>query len=325
MSGSAPRTDRPDEARRGMNASARDPHDDAGAARARPADARAGTHAGFELIVLGFSLLAVGLLIVQYVLPVREETVRLLEWSDLLLGAIFFGDFVRNVLTAPDRRRYLLRSGWLDLASSIPAVDALRLARLGRVLRIVRVIRVLVVSRQLGRRLRESPRENALLTAAFACTVLIITGAVAVLEFEFGRGNIDSASDALWWALATISTVGYGDHTPVTAGGRIVGGVLMLAGVGTFGLMAGLLASMLLGPAVETPTVAASGDAVGAEERVVDPLLSPASPVSTTDSASARPAASADAALHEAVEGLRDELRELRALVSDLAKRAERP
>jgi hypothetical protein len=58
---------------------------------------------------------------------------------------------------------------------------------------------------------------------------------------------------------------------------------------------------------------------------VVDPLLSPASPVSTTDSASARPAASADAALHEAVEGLRDELRELRALVSDLAKRAERP
>jgi voltage-gated potassium channel len=258
-------------------------------------DRDAGRHAGFELLVLGFSLLAVGLLILQYLAPVGEETVRLLEWSDLLLCLVFFGDFVRNLVIASDRRRYLLQSGWLDLASSIPAVDALRLARVGRVLRIVRVIRVLVLSRELGKRLRESPRENALLTAAFACTVLVITGAVAVLEFEVGRGNITTASDALWWALSTISTVGYGDHAPVAGGGRVVGVVLMLAGVGTFGLMAGLLASTLLGPTVEPPPEVASAD-------------------------NARDATH----VSEALRALQDEVRTLRAEVASLQRPPER-
>lgn len=205
-------------------------------------------HAGYELLVLGFSLLAVTLLVLQYVVPVSTETVRLVQWADSALCAVFFADFVRSFRRADDRWRYLRTTGWLDLLSSIPAVDALRIARAARVLRILRVIRVLLLSRQLGRRLRDSPRQNALLTAAFACTVLLLVGSVTVLEFEAGVGNIDEADDALWWAFTTITTVGYGDYTPVTTGGRLAGALLMLGGIGTFGLMAGLLASALLGP-----------------------------------------------------------------------------
>lgn len=205
-------------------------------------------HPGYELLVLGMSMLAVTLLVLQYVAPVSEQTVRLVHWADNALCAVFFADFLRSLKRADDRWHYLRTTGWIDLLSSIPAVEALRLARFARVLRIVRVIRVLMLSRQLGRRLRDHPRQNALLTAAFACTVLVLAGSVSVLEFERGVGNIDEAGDALWWALSTITTVGYGDHAPVTAGGRIVGGLLMLGGVGTFGLMAGLLASTMLGP-----------------------------------------------------------------------------
>jgi voltage-gated potassium channel len=213
-----------------------------------PASHRHGDHAGYEFLVLGFSLLAVALLLVQYLVPVGAETTRLVTWVDTALCGLFFLDFVRRFAQSPRRWRYFVRTGWLDLLSSIPAVDLLRLARFARVLRIVRVIRLLMLSRELGQRLRERPRENALLTAAFACSVLLVTGAVAVLEFERVDGaNIRAAGDALWWALTTITTVGYGDHAPITAGGRLVGAVLMLGGVGTFGVLAGTLASTLLG------------------------------------------------------------------------------
>lgn len=213
-----------------------------------PASRRPGDHAGYELLVLGFSLLAVALLLVQYLVPVGAETSRLVTWVDTTLCGLFFLDFVRRFTQSPQRWRYFVRTGWLDLLSSIPAVDLLRLARFARVLRILRVIRLLMLSRELGQRLRERPRENALLTAAFACSVLLVTGAVAVLEFERVDGaNIRAAGDALWWALTTITTVGYGDHAPITAGGRLVGAVLMLGGVGTFGVLAGTLASTMLG------------------------------------------------------------------------------
>jgi voltage-gated potassium channel len=211
----------------------------------------------------------VALLTVQYLVPLGNETVRLVHWADNALCAVFFADFVRSLLRATDRWRYLRTTGWLDLLSSVPAVDALRLARAGRVLRIVRVIRVLMLSRQLGRHLRADPRENALLTAAFACTVLLFAGSMAVLEFERGVGNIDEAGDALWWALSTITTVGYGDHAPVTAGGRIVGGLLMLSGVGTFGLMAGLLASALLGPNRELSPMTAVSATPSLEDAII--------------------------------------------------------
>lgn len=202
---------------------------------------------GYELFVLGLSIVAVVLLVLEYTAPIGAETLRLIQWADLVLCVLFFVDFVRSLRAASNKWAYMRSSGWLDLLSSVPAVEQLRLARAARVLRVIRVIRVLIVSHELGRRLRARPRQNALLTAAFACGVLLVAGSVAVLEFEQGAGNINSASDALWWALSTITTVGYGDHSPVTMGGRLVGALLMLCGVGTFGLMAGLLASSIVG------------------------------------------------------------------------------
>src|SRR5439155_23258967 len=59
-------------------------------------------------------------------------------------------------------------------------------------------------------------------------------------------GGIHSFGDALWWAVATVSTVGYGDRVPATAGGRGVAVVLMLVGIGLFGLLAASLASFFV-------------------------------------------------------------------------------
>ena len=71
----------------------------------------------------------------------------------------------------------------------------------------------------------------------------------AVLQFEVpAGGNIKTAAEALWWAFTTITTVAYGDYFPVTPEGRIVGALLMTAGVGLFGILSGFVASWFLAP-----------------------------------------------------------------------------
>lgn len=78
--------------------------------------------------------------------------------------------------------------------------------------------------------------------------VLVIFGAIAMLQLEKGveGSNIHNASDALWWAFVTITTVGYGDFYPVTHEGRVVAVILMTSGVGLFGTFTGFVASRFL-------------------------------------------------------------------------------
>ena len=66
------------------------------------------------------------------------------------------------------------------------------------------------------------------------------------VERTAARANITTFGDALWWAVSTITTVGYGDHYPVTAAGRAIGIVLMIAGVGLFGVVAASAAAWFI-------------------------------------------------------------------------------
>jgi voltage-gated potassium channel len=90
--------------------------------------------------------------------------------------------------------------------------------------------------------------------------LLIVFCSIAVLHFETDpESNIKTAEDALWWAFATITTVGYGDCYPVTWEGRLIAAILMCAGVGLFGTFSGFLAAWFIDsePAKATPQVSA--------------------------------------------------------------------
>ena len=87
-----------------------------------------------------------------------------------------------------------------------------------------------------------------MLAASLVAIMLITFCSIAILHFEAGPdANILSADDALWWAFATITTVGYGDRYPTTGEGRMVAVLLMSAGVGLFGTFSGFLASWFIG------------------------------------------------------------------------------
>lgn len=69
-----------------------------------------------------------------------------------------------------------------------------------------------------------------------------------ILEGKVPESNIKDASDALWWVFVTISTVGYGDHYPVTVLGKMLAAVIIVCGVGLFGMVAGLVSSIISDP-----------------------------------------------------------------------------
>ena len=91
--------------------------------------------------------------------------------------------------------------------------------------------------------------EGAFLAATLVSIILVVIGSVAILHFEtVPEANIKGPEDALWWAVVTITTVGYGDRYPVTTEGRVLAATLMIAGVGLFGAFSGFVASWFLKP-----------------------------------------------------------------------------
>lgn len=202
---------------------------------------------GYELVMLTLSLFAIGALAARTIIRLRPETADILEYADLVVCGVFFVDFLWSLWRAPSRKRYLATWGWLDLLSSVPAVDVLRWGRFGRVLRILRVVRGLKASKLLALMILRRRAENVFLAASLVAAMLIVFASIAILHFESDpESNIRSAEDALWWAFATITTVGYGDRFPVTPEGRMVAAILMCGGVGLFGTFSGFLASWFL-------------------------------------------------------------------------------
>ena len=120
---------------------------------------------------------------------------------------------------------------------------------MGSLLRIIRSLR--------GKDLKEiwadimsNRAKSALMITALVALVVMTVSATVVLQVESRApdANILTGGDAFWWAFVTVTTVGYGDQYPVTALGRSMAMLLMVVGVGIFGVFTGFLSSNFLGP-----------------------------------------------------------------------------
>lgn len=200
--------------------------------------------------MLTLCLFALGALAIETLAPLTPSTRQILEYADTTVCVFFFADFVVQLTTAPNRWHYFTRWGWIDLLSSIPMVNALRIGRAARVMRIFRVLRGVRSTKLVAAFLLDRRAEGTFLAAALVSLLLVVFASIAILQFEHVEGaNITSAQDAVWWAVVTITTVGYGDLYPITGEGRAIAALLMTAGVGLFGTFSGFVASWFLAPA----------------------------------------------------------------------------
>lgn len=201
----------------------------------------------YDIFILAVSAVSIIVFALDSLFAFVPEVHRILGGIDTFLCVLFFFDFLIRLNNAPTKSRYLMRGGWFDLVSSIPDIGVLRLGRIVRITRILRLLRGVRSIRTVTAVLKKHPRANALSLTLFVSTMTLLFGCVAVLQFEHVPGsNIETAGDALWWAFATITTVGYGDLYPITLEGRLTAVVLMGVGVSIFGVLSGLCATWLL-------------------------------------------------------------------------------
>jgi voltage-gated potassium channel len=208
----------------------------------------------YELFILTLTILSLGIMVLLLV-PLPAATHTLLTVYDNLICVVFLGDFALRIRRASSASQYFVHErGWLDLLGSIPSLGLtqygtlLRLARLSRLARIGRLLRG-KGRRELLADVVEHRGQYAAFITFLAGLVVLVISSVLVLTFEAksSQANITTGGDALWWGIVTITTVGYGDFFPVTAGGRITAFFVMLTGVGIIGSLASILASLLVG------------------------------------------------------------------------------
>ena len=214
----------------------------------------------YQLFMLALCVLALVGIVIQNAFRQEPEIEAILDTADLVICAAFAIDFLVSLWMAPDRMRYLLTWGWLDVLSAIPMLDVARWGRLARMARIARLLRSIRAARVLSTVILSKRRQSTLLAATLLALVLIVASSTAILHFEVpADGNIKTAENAVWWAFATITTVGYGEFYPVTTEGRVIAAILMTAGVGLFGAFSAALAAWFLVPEDEATDAEISG------------------------------------------------------------------
>lgn len=177
-----------------------------------------------------------------------------LEAAMWVTWGVFALDYAANLWLAEDRRRWFVRNLHELLIVALPFFRPLRLLRL--------VTLLSVLHRTVG----ETLRGRVVTYVAASAALLVFVGALAVLDVEQTApdAKILTFGDAVWWAVATITTVGYGDMYPVTALGRIVAAALMMSGIAVLGVVTASIASWLVQRVEES-----TGAAVKSAERPV--------------------------------------------------------
>ena len=205
-------------------------------------------NAGYQIFIL---LLVIFSIINSIILlfPLQTQQKLVIQLIDDGVCTILLVDFFYRLFSARSKRRYLIDYyGWMAFLGSLPVPW----------LRILRLIQMAILWRKLrredylamGKVVVERRAQTALFIILFLMVVVLEIGSVWVLSAEANapKANIKTASDALWWGVVTMATVGYGDQYPVTNPGRIVGVFEMTVGVGIFSVLTSFLANWFRTP-----------------------------------------------------------------------------
>jgi voltage-gated potassium channel len=191
----------------------------------------------YPLALLGAAWLVLGIIVVTT--SISHTTSTALVTTLFVVWAIMLAEYLVRLAITPDTPGYLKRR-WAEPATvAVPALQHWHL---------IGIERMTLMLHEGELRLEYILKHHSLFRVLIAAAGTLFLGAWAVLLFEEdgNTGNIHSYPQALWWAIVTVTTVGYGDKYPVSTGGRIVATVLMLVGIGLIGVLTATVASVFM-------------------------------------------------------------------------------
>lgn len=203
----------------------------------------------------------IAILIIYSVLCFSVETLpdlnqamgHFLHYSEIFVVAIFTIEYLYRLYASPKKIKFIFSFfGVIDLFAILPfylatAIDlrSLRLIRLFRLARLLKLIRYNKVIWRFGKAIYLVKDE--LLIFTLASLVMLYLAAVGIYHFEHAAQPevFRSIFDSLWWAVGTLTTVGYGDIYPITSGGRLFTFFILMIGLGLVAVPTGIIASAL--------------------------------------------------------------------------------
>ncbi len=214
---------------------------------------RSDTKAGklFDIILLWLIILSILLVFMESVESFRRvyhREIRIAEW---VFTFAFTVEYILRTYSARSARKYVLSFyGIIDLLALIPGYIALllqggqyfivlRAIRLLRAFRILKLTRYLYEGNVLGQALKASMYKITVFLSAVITLVTIVGTLMYVIEGD--EHGFNSIPESIYWAIVTITTVGYGDVSPATPLGRLIASMLMIIGYGIIAVPTGIV------------------------------------------------------------------------------------
>ncbi len=208
----------------------------------------------YGLFNAGVIVLAVVVYMLSTVPDLPRPMLTALHWAEWFVIAAFAADYGARVWASPRPAGYVFSFwGIVDLIAFAPALlvaggelTSTRLLRLVQLARLLKLMRLARAYDQLVAALRDV-REQLLVFLVLTLITLVLC-AIGIYQFEHPAQPevFVSVPHALWWAVATLSTVGYGDMYPVTAGGRFFTALVLLIGLAVIAVPTGLISAALV-------------------------------------------------------------------------------
>jgi voltage-gated potassium channel len=195
-----------------------------------------------EPVVLAATLALIPVLIIES--DAKSQTwqnfAKLANW---VIWAVFAVELAAILIVAT-RKKAALRAHWLDVAIvvlTVPFVtEALSWLRLARFIRLARIGALATRAVQAERRIRITSGDSLRIAAILTLTAIVIGGAA---EQAVASDDFPTLWDSIWWAVVTVTTVGYGNLYPTTVQGRLIGILLMFVGIAFLSLLTAAIAS----------------------------------------------------------------------------------
>lgn len=223
----------------------------------------------FDVVLLFVILISIALVMLESVPYIREDYNRLLRFLEWTITVIFSIEYILRILIVKKAYKYIFSFyGIIDFLSVIPtylglfligshSLVVIRILRLLRVFRILKLTRYTYAGRTLARAMWAS-REKISVFIFFVITIVVIVGTVMYLV-EGEPNGFTSIPKSIYWAIVTLTTVGYGDISPQTSLGQFLASVVMILGYAIIAVPTGIVTAEMMKSSTETNTQVCPG------------------------------------------------------------------